>query len=85
MNYFEKINNKLLDGEKLAKWLFGWIATLSNYTEHEYPRLFTFPNLSIGITGCMESGKDVSAGGAKYNSYGGTAIGLATASPPSNT
>lgn len=21
MNYFEKINNKILDGEKLAKWL----------------------------------------------------------------
>ena len=26
----------------------------------------------------MESGKDVSEGGAKYNSYGGTATGLAT-------
>ena len=26
----------------------------------------------------MEKGKDVSAGGAKYNSYGGTATGLAT-------
>ena len=26
----------------------------------------------------MESGKDVSEGGAKYNRYGGTATGLAT-------
>ena len=52
--------------------------TLNNYTEHEYPRLFPFPNLSISTIGCMESGKDVSEGGAKYNSYGGTATGLAT-------
>ncbi|MBR3060761.1 MAG: hypothetical protein IKG89_09150 [Oscillospiraceae bacterium] len=64
--------------EKLTKWMFTWIATLNNYCEHEYTRLFPFPNLSISTEGCMESGKDVSAGGAKYNSYGGTATGLAT-------
>ena len=64
--------------EKLATWMMTWIATLNNYTEHEYPRLFPFPNVSISVTGCMEQGKDVSAGGAKYNSYGGTATGLAT-------
>ncbi len=64
--------------EKLAKWMFTWIATLNNYTEHEFARLFPFPNLSISTIGCMEQGKDVSEGGAKYNSYGGTATGLAT-------
>jgi formate C-acetyltransferase len=64
--------------EKLATWMMTWIATLNNYTEHEYPRLFPFPNVSISVGGCMEQGKDVSAGGAKYNSYGGTATGLAT-------
>lgn len=64
--------------EKLATWMFTWIATLNNYTEHEYSRLFPFPNLSISTIGCMEQGKDVSEGGAKYNSYGGTATGLAT-------
>ncbi len=64
--------------EKLATWMMTWIATLNNYTEHEYPRLFPFPNVSISVEGCMEQGKDVSAGGAKYNSYGGTATGLAT-------
>ena len=64
--------------EKLATWMFTWIATLNNYTEHEYARLFPFPNLSISTIGCMESGKDVSEGGAKYNSYGGTATGMAT-------
>ncbi len=64
--------------EKITTWMLTWSATLNNYTEHEYPRLFPFPNLSISTTGCMESGKDVSEGGAKYNSFGGTATGLAT-------
>ncbi len=64
--------------EKICDWMLTWSATLNNYTEHEYPRLFPFPNLSISTEGCMESGKDVSEGGAKYNSYGGTATGLAT-------
>ena len=64
--------------EKVCTWMLTWSATLNNYTEHEYPRLFPYPNLSISTTGCMESGKDVSEGGAKYNSYGGTATGLAT-------
>ena len=64
--------------EKICKWMLTWSATLNNLTEHEYPRLFPFPNLSISTEGCMESGKDVSEGGAKYNSYGGTATGLAT-------
>ena len=64
--------------EKIATWMLTWSATLNNYTEHEYPRLYPFPNLSISTTGCMEQGKDVSEGGAKYNSFGGTATGLAT-------
>ena len=64
--------------EKICTWMMTWSATLNNYTEHEFPRLFPFPNLSISTEGCMESGKDVSEGGAKYNSFGGTATGLAT-------
>ena len=64
--------------EKMCDWMLTWSASLNNYTEHEFPRLFPFPNLSISTVGCMESGKDVSEGGAKYNSYGGTATGLAT-------
>ena len=64
--------------EKICTWALTWSATLNNYTEHEYPRLFPYPNLSISTEGCMESGKDVSQGGAKYNSFGGTATGLGT-------
>ncbi len=64
--------------EKVCTWMMTWSATLNNYSCHEQPRVFPFPNLSISTVGCMEKGKDVSAGGAKYNSYGGTATGLAT-------
>ena len=64
--------------EKICDWMMTWSASLNNFTEHEYPRIFPFPNLSISTEGCMESGKDVSEGGAKYNSFGGTATGLAT-------
>ncbi|MBR3277041.1 MAG: hypothetical protein IKG08_10630 [Eubacterium sp.] len=64
--------------EKLTKWLMTWSSSMNNYAEHEQYRLFPFPNLSISTEGCLESGKDVSEGGAKYNSYGGTATGLAT-------
>ena len=75
MNSMEDI---LAAFEKICDWMMTWSATLNNYTEHEYPRLFPFPNLSISTEGCLESGKDVSEGGAKYNSFGGTATGLAT-------
>ncbi len=64
--------------EKICTWMMTWSASLNNLTEHEYPHLFPYPNLSISTEGCMEKGKDVSEGGAKYNSYGGTATGLAT-------
>jgi len=64
--------------EKIARWLFNWYITLNNYAEYQQAEYFPFPNLSISTEGCMEKGMDVSAGGAKYNSYGGTATGLAT-------
>ncbi|MCL2408005.1 MAG: hypothetical protein FWC96_00110 [Oscillospiraceae bacterium] len=75
MNSIEEVRAAL---EKLARWMLTWSATLNNYAEYEQARLFPFPNLSISTEGCMEKGMDVSAGGAKYNSYGGTAVGFAT-------
>ena len=75
MNSMDDIRNAY---EKICTWMMTWSASLNNYTEYEFPRLYPFPNLSISTEGCMESGKDVSQGGAKYNSFGGTATGLAT-------
>lgn len=64
--------------EDMARWVMRWNATCSNYTEYLMMRRTSLAALSLGIEGCMESGKDCTQGGAKYNSYGGTATGLAT-------
>lgn len=62
----------------MASYILKWHITVNNYSE--YLTMYHAPHagLSISIEGCMESGKDCVAGGAKYNSYGGTATGLAT-------
>ncbi len=64
--------------EKLARYILKLHVSTANYSEfissHDCPH----PALSMSMLGCMESGKDVSWGGCKYNSYGGTATGLAT-------
>jgi formate C-acetyltransferase len=64
--------------EKLSNYLFKWYITLNNYAEYMMPYNQPFANLSISMEGCMEKGVDCAAGGCKYNSYGGTATGLAT-------
>jgi formate C-acetyltransferase len=51
---------------------------MNNYAEYLTTYHAPHAGLSISIEGCMESGKDCVCGGAKYNSYGGTATGLAT-------
>ncbi|MCR4607718.1 MAG: hypothetical protein K5771_08350 [Oscillospiraceae bacterium] len=59
-------------------FFFKWGVTMQNYVE--YLAMWYAPQvaLSISIEGCMEKGLDVACGGAKYNSYGDTATGLAT-------
>ena len=64
--------------EKLARYLFKWYITLNNYSEYLMPYNKPLANLSISMDGCMEQGIDFAAGGCKYNSFGGTAVGLAT-------
>ena len=63
---------------KIARYVLKAQVTLQNYVEHLFMHHDTHPILSISMEGCMESGKDVVCGGAKYNSYGSTAVGLAT-------
>ena len=64
--------------EKLARYLFNWYITINNFAEYMMPFDQPFANISISMEGCMEQGIDCTAGGCKYNSYGGTAVGLAT-------
>ncbi|MPW24392.1 hypothetical protein GC105_01120 [Alkalibaculum sp. M08DMB] len=61
-------------------YLHKWSVTIQNYVENLSTFYAPSAALSISIEGCMESGKDCTVGGAKYNSYGGTATGLATVS-----
>ncbi|MBE6967359.1 MAG: hypothetical protein IKK00_02690 [Oscillospiraceae bacterium] len=75
MNSIEEVHEAY---RKITEYVFNWHVTLNNYTEMFLPYFMPQPGLSISVDGCMESGKDIVAGGAKHNSYGGTATGLAT-------
>jgi formate C-acetyltransferase len=63
---------------KMGHYIFKMFISINNYAEYISQYYATQAPMSISIEGCMESGKDCVQGGAKYNSYGGTATGLAT-------
>jgi formate C-acetyltransferase len=75
MKSFEEVKEAY---RKLARYLLKWHVTVHNYCEYLTQWYCTHAPLSITVEGCMEKGKDIVQGGAKYNSYGGTATGLAT-------
>lgn len=64
--------------KKLARYVLKAQVSIENYVEYLFMYHDQHPILSITMEGCMENGKDVVCGGAKYNSYGSTAVGLAT-------
>jgi len=64
--------------KKVASYVLKAQVSLQNYVEELFKHYDTHPILSISMEGCMEKGLDVVRGGAKYNSYGSTAVGLAT-------
>jgi formate C-acetyltransferase len=75
MTSYEQVRKAYYD---LTNYLLKWFVTLNNYAEYMMAYNQPFANLSISMEGCMEQGLDCAAGGCKYNSYGGTATGLAT-------
>ena len=54
------------------------LISMNNYAEYISYYHLTQPIISISMEGCMEKGMDCTAGGCKYNGFGGTATGLAT-------
>ena len=64
--------------EKLATYVMRLFISINNYAEYIGYYHLTQPMLSISMEGCMEKGMDCTAGGCKYNGFGGTATGLAT-------
>jgi formate C-acetyltransferase len=57
------------------KFFLDWHISMVNLYELAYSIYFPCVSASVTIEGCMESGKDVLDGGAKYNSTGFTACG----------
>lgn len=53
-----------------------WHVSLINSFEYVASEHMPLPLVSATIDGCMESGKDVLKGGAKYNSTGNAGIGI---------
>lgn len=64
--------------QKTSEYIFRWHMTMCHFAEQIEMREVPHAALSISMEGCMENGKDAVNGGCKYNSYGGTAPGLAT-------
>ncbi len=75
MNSIEEVRQAL---KKVATFYTKMMVSYGNYVQEVSVPLAPQPAMSISIKGCMEKGKDCTNGGAKYNTFGGTATGLAT-------
>lgn len=83
---FGPSNKRLCDMESIEevkeaylaemRYWVDWYVALVNVFESVARKLMPQPVVSAMMTGCMESGKDVMDGGAKYNSTGISGIGL---------
>ncbi len=75
MNSIEEVKEAYM---KMARYALSCEISLNNYMEYIFAYNMQQTVLSISMEGCMEKGKDVTCGGAKYTEFGGTATGLAT-------
>jgi formate C-acetyltransferase len=76
--YEMKTFDEVLDAVKRQMAYFlRWHMTMTNMYEIESAELHPLPIVSATMDGCMETGKDVTCGGAKYNSTGVSGIGTA--------
>lgn len=70
---FEEFKSAFLDQ---MYYFLDWHISYVNYYELIYSTYFPSVAASATMEGCMESGKDATAGGARYNSTGFTALGV---------
>jgi formate C-acetyltransferase len=75
MNSMEEIKAAV---HKQVDFFLKWMTTMNNYAQWVNNWEVYHATLSIGMDDCMERGIDCTQGGARYNSYGATAVGLAT-------
>jgi len=62
--------------KRQMEYFAKWQVTLVNTWEYVASEHMQLPLVSATIDGCMESGKDVMKGGAKYNATGNAAIAI---------
>ena len=62
----------------LMRWSLRWMTSMNNYAQWVGKWECYHAILSISIDDCMENGVDCHQGGARYNSFGSTAVGLST-------
>jgi pyruvate-formate lyase len=75
--YEMKTFDEVLDATKKQMEYFArWHVSLVNTWEYVASQNMQLPLLSATIDGCMESGRDVMNGGAKYNSIGNAGIAI---------
>jgi formate C-acetyltransferase len=58
------------------RFFLDWHISFVNFYELAYGTFLPCVSATATIDGCMESGRDVTAGGARYNSTGFTALGV---------
>ena len=70
--------DEVLDAfERQLAYFLDWHTTMTNVYEIAAQELHPIPLVSATMEGCMESGRDVIWGGAKYNGTGVSGIGVA--------
>ena len=62
--------------KKQTEFFVKWYAAFVNSYEYVTRQNMPLPVVSATMEGCMESGKDVTWGGAKYNSTGVAGVGI---------
>ncbi|MCL2125831.1 MAG: hypothetical protein FWH33_07570 [Oscillospiraceae bacterium] len=62
----------------MMRWSIRWMTSMNNYSQWIGRWDCYHAILSISIDDCMEKGMDCHQGGARYNSFGATAVGLST-------
>ena len=64
--------------KKMMRWTLRWSASMNNFAQWVGRWECYHAILSLAMDDCMEKGMDCHQGGARYNSFGSTATGLAT-------
>jgi pyruvate formate-lyase/glycerol dehydratase family glycyl radical enzyme len=64
--------------KKQMEYFIDWQVAFTSVREYVARQYMPLPIVSATMDGCMESGKDVMYGGAKYNSTGLAGVGIGT-------